>query len=481
MKHFLKLHFEVLPLLSILILNTPALADQLTGFQSASEFETIIAKSENTSVPYPYTALVQLLGGSLSEDVLGEVVSTLIPYGRSLVKNQADSKQPRIVSVVLTGSTPASFIGYAPKSNKLEVLSWNNTLGKYDFLVVTNYQSGGQPQIHRPNPAACLTCHQGGGPIYSRQGWNESRSSDQDAFERKLKGDLAPGLNPVPAHFSGGGMDDQIRRANDQLQGVRVCRLACGEDLSCRSKLVLAALAGSQIQNSASIRQELAAAIRLSVQSRWAQDAFSYASDVIPDRDPLKEPMHGGLVTQLHISDLNRFKGASDAQLSTLQKNQLEAEFRAGIDYTYSHVGAHLAIDEEHAGLTQISLPYDDPTSHGKPSLQRPKISAIPVAFSGEYLIGQVYNSDSSSCLGFSFEDLTAFQAVPYETLKAILSTPDAIKMLANWPPNSGQITELVRQATKKIPSLGSPCLRPSSQALLPIDSIQTIVEMSGR
>ena len=102
------------------------------------------------------------------------------------------------------------FIGYQPKANAFEVISYNETAGRFEFQVVTDYREGGEPTVEYANRTLCMSCHQTGGPIFSRAPWNETSSNPDVATELIAHG--ASGMDRL-THPTGA-----LDRATDQAR-----------------------------------------------------------------------------------------------------------------------------------------------------------------------------------------------------------------------------------------------------------------------
>ena len=121
------------------------------------------------------------------------------------------------------------FVGYAERSKELEVISWNKDLQKFDFLVVKGYGPGGKPRIENAHKSVCLTCHQGGGPIFPRAPWHESTVPEEAALT------LISLLFPLSLRGSYLTLSFAMR-----IKSYRIKRFAeaCGTDLQCRAKVL---------------------------------------------------------------------------------------------------------------------------------------------------------------------------------------------------------------------------------------------------
>ena len=118
--------------------------------------------------------------------------AVLIPLGRSLQRNAAAPEyfaSPR--AVVAAVAEPAGtgglylkdrlYLGYQEKANLIEVISYNEDAGRFEFQVVTDYRAGGTPRIAYANRTMCIACHQNAAPIFSRPVWDETNANPRVA------------------------------------------------------------------------------------------------------------------------------------------------------------------------------------------------------------------------------------------------------------------------------------------------------------
>ncbi len=138
---------------------------------------------EHGSLPYPFEKLVELLA---QQDEQGLApVTVLIPDGRSLLKAYADFQSPRIV--VAGNAKPAYsdhdfgpvyrgrlFLGFVENASEIEVISYNEAAGRFEFQLVKNYCEGCVPRLVYAKRAICTTCHVGAGPIFPTRPWEET-------------------------------------------------------------------------------------------------------------------------------------------------------------------------------------------------------------------------------------------------------------------------------------------------------------------
>ena len=119
----------------------------------------------------------------------------MIPMGRSLQRMAAAPeffKYPRVVFAVIgepaTNERDAGallkdrlYIGYVEKTGVLEVISYNEAAGRFEFQLVKDYRGNAQPKVFYANRAICISCHQNHAPIFSKAIWGESNANGRVA------------------------------------------------------------------------------------------------------------------------------------------------------------------------------------------------------------------------------------------------------------------------------------------------------------
>ena len=124
-------------------------------------------------VPFPFAALIERIQARLSqEEINGGARLVMIPMGRSLQRVAASPdffKFPRIVFAV-TGEPAAGgrdagmllkdrlYLGYVEKTGLIEVISYNEAAGRFEFQLVKDYRAGGEPKVFYANRAICVSC-----------------------------------------------------------------------------------------------------------------------------------------------------------------------------------------------------------------------------------------------------------------------------------------------------------------------------------
>jgi hypothetical protein len=233
----------------------------------------------------------------------------MLPSGRSLQRTAAAPDffaYPRIVLAV-TGEPAVSehdagvllkdrlYIGYVEKTAMLEVISYNEAAGRFEFQLVKNYRAGARPQVVYASRAICISCHQNHAPIFPRAIWGETTANGLVA--NRLAPMLARfGLVPQANVDFPDDIDKAVVRANT-LAGLQAAwRMGCAapdrlQSRRCR-KAALAAvlqygLSGEHDFDSHApgFRHDLVPTLRASWQQHWAQ-GLSIAQSSLPDRNP---------------------------------------------------------------------------------------------------------------------------------------------------------------------------------------------------
>ncbi|MDX1669825.1 MAG: hypothetical protein R3194_10425, partial [Limnobacter sp.] len=160
--------------------------------------------AQNDGVPYPFDELVDALTKMHPQGK--EPVIVMIPDGRSLLKGQANAEKPRVLLATdfQAPNTPASmgvnmrgqmFLGFTENADEIEVLSYNEAAGRFEFQLVQEYSATGSRKLVYAKRQICLTCHQGGAPIFSQRPWSET-NADSNTVQAMLKAREEAGLDP---------------------------------------------------------------------------------------------------------------------------------------------------------------------------------------------------------------------------------------------------------------------------------------------
>ncbi|GKS57374.1 hypothetical protein YTPLAS18_09010 [Nitrospira sp.] len=263
-------------------------------------------------VPFPLSALIEKIErvGGLTESRTG-LKRLLIPVNRSLQRRAAAGDwfaYPRAVVAVdgepsaeagITGPNLKDrlFLGYHEKANVLEVISYNEAAGRFEFQVVRDYRAGGQPTVRYANRALCTACHQNQSPIFSRPLWEETNANVKVAA--MLAGERRD-FYGFPTHVGVGvpqAFDEATDRANLLSVAQWLWREGCEgpleltDAIGCRAdlaRLMLSyELAGRRLFAKGMPRQARQVGSRLAKdwRARWPTGVALPNPD-IPNRDP---------------------------------------------------------------------------------------------------------------------------------------------------------------------------------------------------
>jgi hypothetical protein len=258
-------------------------------------------------VPFPISALMKKFENSNG----APLKQVLIPLGRSLQRTSAAPfyfKYPRVVAVAdaqaRRNPTQAGillkdrvYLGYQEKANLIEVISYNEAAGRFEFQVVKDYRPGGTPQVFYANRAICTACHQNAAPIFSRPVWDETNANTRIAALLGKEKREFYGIAPDRGVDVPNAIDDATDRANLYSAYQLLWRSGCDgaadrkKAARCRAGLFIAALQYRMTAKKAfdatlgAYRDDVIAAFGQSAQ-RWPA-GLQIPNPDIPNRDPL--------------------------------------------------------------------------------------------------------------------------------------------------------------------------------------------------
>ncbi|MGH8727600.1 MAG: hypothetical protein ACREV9_05480 [Burkholderiales bacterium] len=251
--------------------------------QGRSLFDVLLAQEPEGRVPFPFSALLKTV-----ERYSPKPKVVLIPLSRSLQRTAAAPDffaWPRIVAAAAGESDGSAlflkdrfFLGYNEKAETIEVISYNDAAGRFEFQIVKDYREGAKPQVFYANRAVCISCHQNAGPIFSRPLWDETNSNAKIAA--KL-GETVREFHGIPVERgidTPNEIDDATDRANLFSLYQLLWREGC-EDEACRGDLLLDIL---QYRLSGRLNVEKWSR---KWSERWPQ-GLAVPNPDIPNRDP---------------------------------------------------------------------------------------------------------------------------------------------------------------------------------------------------
>ena len=260
-------------------------------------------------VPPPFPALLRVLEARLeSRPGSPGLQVVLIPRGRSLQREAAQPdvfRYPRVVVAATADPGPGSepeialkdrlYLGYQERAAVLEVISYNEAAGRFEFQVVRDYRPGSPARLLYADRALCMTCHQNGAPIFSRPPWDETSANPFVAARLSEHGSSYQGL-PVA---SGIDVPSRLDAATDRANRLSVVQLlwreGCGGDdepaRRCRGDLLTLALAralsGAPLMDPEAYRRRVRSRLVEQGRARWPRGLWVPSPD-LPNRDPLQ-------------------------------------------------------------------------------------------------------------------------------------------------------------------------------------------------
>ena len=258
-------------------------------------------------IPYPFDRLVAELGAKIDNGDNPGVRRVFVPMGRSLQRDTPAPdhfRMPREI-IALEGEpvNPGGhagavleyrlFIAHQPASASLEVISYNDAAGRFEFQVVDGYTSGREPSVRSAPRIMCMSCHHNAGPIFPRRPWRET-SFDVDVA-RHLVAALPRRFDSlVDVLGTDAGIVDMLaERANYLAAAQTVWRDGC-VSLECRAAMLRAALQyrlsgeSSFDWNSPAYRRQYHDELARNWSRRWP-DGLALAGSRLSDRDPFAE------------------------------------------------------------------------------------------------------------------------------------------------------------------------------------------------
>jgi hypothetical protein len=268
-------------------------------------------------LPFPFERLLDQLNARIAP---AKATTVLIPLGRSLQRFAADPDyfaSPRVVVAVTEDRDVPErarlkdrlYIGYQERADELEVISYNETAGRFEFQLV-DYRAGSAPRVEYAERFVCVGCHQAHGPIFPTAVWNETNADPKVAA--RLSG-LGESFHGAP---TGDGLDraDAFDRSTDRAGRLGFANAlwadGCGgpdgpEAARCRGELLLAALRYRLGGERAPWRGDDAASAALAerLHGRLAQVApggLGAPSPDLPNRTPLAE-IEAGVAAEVAV------------------------------------------------------------------------------------------------------------------------------------------------------------------------------------
>ena len=274
--------------------------DDLPPAGTRSLFDHVLA--QNDGLAYPFEKLVTAMQRQAPEKN-PQPLAVMIPLGRSLLKASADFSRPRVVFAAdyhgvntdaALGIAPRGqlFLGFTEGANEIEVISYNELAGRFEFQLVQNYCDGCVPRIVYARRAICQTCHQGGSPIFSVRPWQEANGQPEIATRIVAARGDQPYLavDPVQPLSSPERIDELTDVGNFINTTQRVWLDGCGVDgVECRRLLLKLALRFADDPASFDTEQPDAKRLRELQGAQWPAQGIPVPNNDLSNRDPLAE------------------------------------------------------------------------------------------------------------------------------------------------------------------------------------------------
>jgi hypothetical protein len=224
-------------------------------------------------VPFPFEELVNHLVARHNGVSRGEARDlprpqvVLIPNGRSLQKEEADLETPRVVvgfsqhpkrsREIGLSLKDKLFLGFVEKTKQIEVISYNERMGRFEFQIVADYSESGERKVLYVDRNVCIKCHKAETPIFSKNPWDETNANrgvytalrkSNDELERYLDFITVTGNKGIPYDLDN-GTDRAARLPVLQKfwwQGCRSVNISGYGPRDCRATMLLMSWARSK-------------------------------------------------------------------------------------------------------------------------------------------------------------------------------------------------------------------------------------------
>jgi len=187
------------------------------------------------------------------------------------------------------------YVGFNERAEILEVISYNDEAGRFEYEVVRNYAAGKAPQVTYANRQLCLTCHQNQTPIFSAGPWLESNANPamSDGLERVLNAKFYQGA-PLEADITVPQSIDQTTRMANMFHAYHKMWQRLCSDMECRKDLLKQIFLYKMVGHTLLLTPELQS-LDSRLNQRWAKEfpnGMSRPDSTIPNRDPLNDRGH---------------------------------------------------------------------------------------------------------------------------------------------------------------------------------------------
>ncbi len=343
-----------------LAMNPPARAEPDLPPAGHSRFDELVG---DRPVPYPLPRLLAAIDRQMQADPGGlpALKVTLIPLGRSLQRNAGAPdffRLPRVVAAADGANRPGFaplrdrlFLGFQETGEVVEVISYNDAAGRFEFQVVRDYAPGKTPQVFYARRSLCLACHQNAAPLFARPLWDETPANPAIAARLRATGRDFYGVKIAGTDIAY-LIDAATDRANLFAVWQTLWRAGCGADAAgaegdqCRRDAFAAALDYATTRTLPP--PDALPALKRAWPARWPQGLTIPNAD-LPNRDPffpLPDPEQDPLrvrppLAVWHAPDVTAFvvglAGLLDSALVERLRAIAPAQRSAALDRLHAH------------------------------------------------------------------------------------------------------------------------------------------------
>jgi hypothetical protein len=208
----------------------------------------------------------------------------------------ADFQAPNTAASLGFAPRGQLFLGFVENAHEIEVLSYNEVAGRFEFQLVQDYCEGCVPKLVYAKRAICTTCHQGAVPIFPQRPWNETNGQPETAA-KIVAARQAAGFNhesyltaPIANPLSAPERFDELTDVAEFIPTMqRIWIDGCADGDACRKQLLRLAL--TYLWSPGEFDDKSAAAQRLrELQSKsWPAAGIAVAGNDLFNRNPLAE------------------------------------------------------------------------------------------------------------------------------------------------------------------------------------------------
>jgi hypothetical protein len=235
-------------------------------------------------LPFPFSALIDTLETRLRAQMPASQAlhqGVLVPLGRSLQRFTAAPQFFRFPRAVVVFEKAQLFLAYQEKGAVIEVLSYNEQAGRFEFELVKDYRTGGRPYVEHAKRSVCTVCHQNQAPIFPRQLWDETNANPLISQLLAAEGKDFYGITINPSADTPYAIDLAVHRANELSVAQLIWKKADPLSRAAWS----AAMLTCRLQKACALDSEAA---ELAAQwRRWWPRGLAVPNPEIPNRNPV--------------------------------------------------------------------------------------------------------------------------------------------------------------------------------------------------